>query len=79
MNYVNRLPDLKGKEGDTIVSISDLEIIGMPYCLTLADIALGFTLAGTGSLQILPGDDLSDNEQTFQFVLSNDRFAKGDP
>lgn len=63
--------------GDTIVSISDLESLGMPYCLTLADgLPLGLYVGRYRVTSDLPGDDLSDNEQTFQFVLSNDRFAK---
>lgn len=63
--------------GDTIISIPDLESLGTPYCVSFPDNTLLGNYAGRYRVTSdLTGDDLSDNEQMFQFTITKDRFAR---
>ncbi len=63
--------------GDTLISIPDLESLGTPYCLPFPKDAPWGNYTGRYTVTSdLPGDDLSDNEQFFHFVIGGHRYAK---
>lgn len=66
------------ENGDTVVSIPNLEGMGaIPWCVELPPQVQNGNYTGRYKVTSdLFGDDLSDNEQTFEFVLSSERFAK---
>lgn len=66
------------ENGDTVVSIPNLEGMGaIPWCVELPPQVKNGNYTGRYRVTSdFAGDDLFDNDQTFEFVLSSDRFAK---